>query len=92
MKAVFYAGEVEDVTGEEDNGSHAMSTSKTRDVLAEDGLKIGKGGTQEGACKTQGTLPGAQWTSHAKETVNEPAAEAGGDKEGVQSMSVVPGG
>jgi hypothetical protein len=30
--------------------------------------------------------------SPTKGAVNEPATEAGGDKEGVQSMSVVPGG
>ncbi len=92
MKAVSYAGEVETITGEEDNGRNAMTTTKTGDVLAEDGLGIGKGGTQEGASKTQGTLPGAQQTSHGEGAVNEPAAEAGGNKEGVQSMSVAPSG
>jgi hypothetical protein len=69
-----------------------MTTSKTGDVLAEDGLGIRKGGTQDGASKTQGTLSGAQRTSHAEGAVNEPAAEVGGDKEGVKSMSVAPGG
>ncbi len=92
VKAVFYAGEEEDVSGEGGKGRHEMTTSKTRDVLAEDGLGIGKEGTQDGASKTQGTLSGAQWTSHAEGAVNEPATEAGGDKVGVQSMSVVPGG
>ena len=48
-------------------------------------------GTQE-ARKTQGPLPGAQQTSPADVTVIEPATEAGGDKEGVQSVSMVEGG
>jgi hypothetical protein len=92
VKAVVYTGEEEDVSGEGDNGRHEMTTSKTRDILVEDGPGIGKGGTQDGASKTQGTLSGAQRTSHMEGAVNEPAAEAGGDKEGVQSMSVAPGG
>jgi hypothetical protein len=48
-------------------------------------------GTQE-ASKTQGPLPGAQQTRPAEGTVIEPATEAGGDKEGVQSMSMAEGG
>ncbi len=44
-------------------------------------------GTQE-ASKTQGPLPGAQQTSPTDGTVIEPATEAGGDKEGVQSLSM----
>ncbi len=48
--------------------------------------------SQEGASKTQGSLPGAQQMSPEEGAINEPATEAGGDKEGVQSMSVVPGG
>ncbi len=42
--------------------------------------------------KTQGPLPGAQQTSLADGIVIEPATEAGGDKEGVQSASMVEGG
>jgi hypothetical protein len=53
VKAVFYAGEEEDISGEGDNGRHEMTTSETGEVLAEDGLGIGKGGTQDGASKTQ---------------------------------------
>jgi hypothetical protein len=48
-------------------------------------------GTQE-ASKTQGPLPGAQQTSPADGTVIKPATEAGGGKEGVQSMSMAPSG
>ncbi len=92
VKAVFYAGEEEDVSGEGDNGGHEMTTSKTGDVLAEDGLGIGKEGTQDRAIKTQGTLSRAQRTSHTEGAINEPATEVGGDNEGVQSMSVAPGG
>jgi hypothetical protein len=69
-----------------------MVASNTGDAPAEDALGTKKGGTQERASKTQGTLPGAQRTNPLEGVVNEPAAEAGGDKEGVQSMSVAPGG
>ena len=40
------------------------------------------------ASKTHGTLPGAQQTSLAEGAVAAPATDAGGDKEGMQSMSV----
>ncbi len=82
----------EDVTGEEDNKRHVMVASNTGVAPAKDALGTKKGGTQERASKTQGTLPGAQRTNPTEGVVNEPAAEAGGDKEGVQSMSVAPGG
>jgi hypothetical protein len=49
------------------------------------------GGTQE-ASKPHGTLLGSQQTSPAEGTVIEPATEAGGDKERMQSMSMVEGG
>jgi hypothetical protein len=45
------------------------------------------GDTQD-ASKTHGTLPGAHQTSPAEGAVAEPATDAGGDKEGMQSMSV----
>ncbi len=48
-------------------------------------------GTQK-ASKTQGPLPRAQQTSPTEGTVIEPATEAGGDKEGVQSVSMAEGG
>ncbi len=59
---------------------------------AQGALGVGNEGTQEEASKAQGLLPGAQQTSPMEGAVNEPATEAGGDKEGVQSMSVAPGG
>ena len=40
------------------------------------------------ASKTHGTLPGAHQTSPAGGSVTEPTTDAGGDKEGMQSMSV----
>jgi hypothetical protein len=48
-------------------------------------------GIQE-ASKTQGPQPGAQQTSPAEGIVIEPATEAGGDKDGVQSVSMAEGG
>jgi hypothetical protein len=70
VKAVFYAGEEEDLSEEGDNGRHDMTTSETGDVLTEDGLGIGKGGTQDRVSKTQGTLSGAQRMSHAEGAIN----------------------
>ena len=45
------------------------------------------GGTQEPS-KPHGTLLGSQQTSPAEGTVIEPATDAGGDKEGMPSMSM----
>jgi hypothetical protein len=44
------------------------------------------------AIKTQGTLPGAQEASPTEEVAIEPATMAGWDKEGAQSLSMVPTG
>ncbi len=70
----------EDVTGEEDNKRHVMVASNTGDAPAEDALRTKKRRTQERA-KTQGALPGAQRMNPMEGVVNEPVAEAGGDKE-----------
>ena len=48
-------------------------------------------GNTHDASKTHGTLPGAQKTRHAEGSVIEPAEDAGGDKEGMQSMSMAEG-
>ena len=47
----------------------------------------GEGETQE-ASKTNRPLPGAQQMSPTEGAVTEPAKDAGGDKEGVQSRSM----
>jgi hypothetical protein len=67
-------------------------TYAMKEAPAQGALGVGNKGTQEEASKTQESLPGAQQTSPTEGAVNEPATEAGGDKEGVQSMSVAPGG
>jgi hypothetical protein len=54
-------------------------------------LEKGEGQPQE-ASKTQGTLPRAHKVSPTEEAAIEPATMAGQDKEGVQSLSVVPTG
>ena len=77
---------------EEDNNSHVKVITYNEDAPVESTLGIATGGTQEGASKTQGTLPGAHQTSPAEGTVNKPATEAGGDKEGMQSMSMATSG
>ena len=60
------------------------------EALAEITVDVATGESQDAASKTQGTLPSAQQSSPAEGTVTEPATEAGGDKEGVQSMSMAP--
>ncbi len=62
------------------------------EALAESTVNVATGGNQDAASKTQGTLPSAQQTSPTERTVTEPATEAGGDKEGVQSMSMASSG
>jgi hypothetical protein len=81
-----------DKEGEEDNKSHVKVITYAKDALVEDALGIDNEGTQEGASKTQGSLPGAKQTSPVEGAINEPATEAGGDKEEVQSMRMAPGG
>jgi hypothetical protein len=82
-----FDGEEED----KDNESHVKAIFFTKDEPVEDDRSLDTGGTQEGASKTQGSLLGAQQMSPAEGAVNKPATEAGGDKEGMQSMRVVPG-
>ncbi len=76
----------------EDNESHVKVITYDEDASVESTLGVATGGTQEGASKTQRTLPRAHQTSPTEGTVNKPATEAGGDKEGVQSMSMVTSG
>ena len=77
---------------EEENESHVKVINYNGEALAESTVDVATGGSQDAASKTQGTLPGTQQTSPAERTVTEPAKEAGRDKEGVQSMSMVPSG
>ncbi len=62
------------------------------EALAESTVNVTTGESQDAASKTQGTLPSAQQSSPTERTATEPATEAGGDKEGVQSMSMAPSG
>jgi hypothetical protein len=78
--------------GGEDNKSHVKAITYAKDAPVEDALGIDNEGTQEGASKTQGSLPGVHQMSPKAGAINELATAAGGDKEGVQSMSVAPGG
>jgi hypothetical protein len=77
---------------EEGNESHVKVINYDGEALAENTVNVATGESQDTASKTQGTLPGAQQTSPAERTVTEPATEAGGDKEGVQSMSMATSG
>jgi hypothetical protein len=47
-----------------------------------------RGAQKQEASKTHGPSPGAQQTSPTEGAVIEPANDAGGDKEGVQSRSM----
>ena len=71
---------------EEDSFSHIKNIQYGDTDLAPD-IPMTDGETQE-ASKTHGTLPGAHQTSPEKGAVIEPATDAGGDKEGMQPMSV----
>jgi hypothetical protein len=83
-------GKYDDDEEEEHLDSHVKTIAYDEIELAPD-IPLEDRGTQE-ASKTQGPLPGAQQTSPADGTVIEPATEAGGDKEGVQSVSMAEGG
>jgi hypothetical protein len=82
----------EDKEEEETTDSHVKTITYNEEAPAQGILNVGNEGTQEEASKTQGPLPGAQQTSPAEGAVIKPATEAGGDKEGMQSMSLVQGG
>jgi hypothetical protein len=82
----------EDKEEEETTDSHVKTITYNEEAPAQGILNVGNEGTQEEASKTQGPLPGAQQTNPIEGAVIEPATEAGGDKEGVQSMSVAQSG
>jgi hypothetical protein len=79
--------EIYDNEEEEGSVSHVKHIQYDEIDLAPDIPRPMDGNTQE-ASKTHGTLPGAHQTSPAKGAVTEPATDAGGDKEVMQSMSV----
>ena len=82
----------DDKEEEKDSKSHVKTIVYAEDEKVEDDRGLDMGGTQEGASKTQGSLPRAQQMSPMEGAVNKPATEAGEDKEGVQFMSMAPGG
>lgn len=71
---------------EEDSFSHIKTIQYGEPDPAPD-IPMDDGGTHE-ASKTHGTLPGAHQTSPADGAVIKPASAAGGDKEGMQPMSM----
>ena len=74
---------------EEDSFSHIKNIQYGDPDPAPD-IPMEDGETHE-ASKTHGTLPGAHKTRLAEGSVIEPAEDAGGDKEGIQSMSMAEG-
>lgn len=74
---------------EEDSFSHIKNIQYGDPDPAPD-IPTEDGGTHE-ASKTHGSLPGAHQTSPVDGTVIEPASAAGGDKEGMQTMSMAGG-
>jgi hypothetical protein len=81
-------GKYDDDNEEEGNSDSHVKTITYDEIEPAPDIPLTKDrGTQE-ASKTQGSLLGAQQTSPADGTVIEPATEAGGDKEGVQSVSM----
>jgi hypothetical protein len=82
----------DDKEEDKDKESSVKTIFYAKDEPVEDDRGLDTEVTQEGANKTQGSLTGAQQKSLAGGVFNKPATEAGGDKEGVQSTSVAPGG
>ena len=80
-------GKHEDDEAEETSESHVKAMQFDEKEPAPNPPHPGDGGAQE-ASKTHGPPPGAQQASPAEGTSTEPAKEAGGDKDGVHSMSM----
>jgi hypothetical protein len=77
---------------EEGNSDSHVKTITYDEIEPAPDIPLTKDRETQEASKTQGPLLGAQQTSPADGTVVEPATEAGGDKEGVQSVSMAEGG
>jgi hypothetical protein len=71
----------DDKEEDKDSESHVKAIVYAKDEPVEDDCSLDMGGSQEGASKTQGSLPGAQQMSPTEVAVNKPATDAGGDKE-----------
>jgi hypothetical protein len=84
-------GKYDDDEEKEALESHVKAIQYDEPEPAPDIPNPGEGGRQE-ASKTHGPLPGAQQTGPTEGAVTEPAKDAGGDKEGVQSMSMAGSG
>jgi hypothetical protein len=84
-------GKYDDNEEERNLNSHVKTITHDEIEPAPDIPLTNDRGTQE-ASKSQGPLPGAQQISPADGTVIKPATKAGGDKEGVQSVSTAEGG
>ena len=84
-------GKYDDDEEEEASESHVKAIQYDEPEPAPDIPNPGEGETQE-ASKTHGPLPGAQQTSPAEGAIAEPVTDAGGDKEGVQPMSMAGSG
>jgi hypothetical protein len=96
--AIAFISQIHEEIGKYDNNEEEGDSKSLVKTIKYDEIKpapdistIKDRGTQE-VSKTQGPLPGVQQTSPAEGTVIEPATEAGGDKEGVQSVSMAEGG
>jgi hypothetical protein len=76
----------------EGNERHVKVITYNGEALAESTVDVATSRNQDAASKTQGTLPSVHRTRPAEGVVTEPATEAGGDKEGVQSMSMTSSG
>jgi hypothetical protein len=76
----------------EENESHVKVITYKGEALVESTVDVATGRNHKAASKTQGTILSTQQASPTERTVIEPATEAKGDKEGVQSMSMLSSG
>jgi hypothetical protein len=85
-------GKYDDDDEEEGNSDSHVKTITYDEIEPAPDIPLTEDRGPQEASTTQGPLPGAQQTSPADGTFIEPATEAGGDKEGVLSVSMAEGG
>ena len=91
--AITFISRIHQEIGKYDDDEGEKSVSHVRNIQYDEidpapDIPMAVDGDAQEASKTHGTLPGAHQTSPAEGAVAEPATNAGGDKEGMQSMSV----
>jgi len=91
--AIAYISQIHQEIGKYDDEEEEESLSHVKTIQYDEldpapNIPMAVDGDKNEASKTHGTLPGAHQTGPAEGAVAEPATDAGGDKEGMLSMSV----